>query len=95
MCNTGKKFVICQLQNAKSNFSKLCKVYARQNQKTSLIHLNIHLVETIGLILLSKVVSKKLFWLTLFLLKNTLQALNLLIPRGNKRSHILKKTYSF
>ena len=90
MCNTGKKFVICYLQNAKKNFSKFCKVYARQNQKTNLIHLNIHLVETISLILLSKVVFKKLFWLKLFILKNTLHALNPLIPRGNKRSHILK-----
>ena len=90
MCNIGKKFVICQLQNAKSNFSKFCKIYARQNQKTNLIHLNIHLVETIALILLSKMVFKKFFWLKLFILKNTLHALNLLIPRGNKRSHILK-----
>ena len=89
MCNTGNKIIICQLQNAKSNFPKFCKVYA-QNQKTNLIHLHIHLVETIALILLSKVVFKKLFWLKLFILKNTLHALNPLIPRGNKRSHILK-----
>ena len=89
MCNTGNKIVICQLQNAKSNFPKFCKVYA-QNQKTNLIHLHIHLVETIALILLSKVVFKKLFWLKLFILKNTLHALNPLIPRGNKRSHVLK-----
>ena len=61
-----------------------------QNQKTNLIHLNIHLVEAIALILLSKVVFKKLFWLKLFLLKNALHTYNLLIPRGNKRSHILK-----
>ena len=90
MWNTGNKIVTCQLQNAKSNFPKFCKVYARQNQKTNLIHLHIHLVETIALILLSKVVFKKLFWLKLFILKNTLHALNPLIPRGNKRSHILK-----
>ena len=90
MCNTGKKIVICQLQNAKSNFPKFCKVYARQNQKTNQIHLHMHLVKTIALILLSKVVFKKLFWLKLFILKNTLHALNPLIPRGNKRSHILK-----
>ena len=51
MCNTGNKIVICQLQNAKSNFPKFCKVYARQNQKTNLIHLHIYLVETIALIL--------------------------------------------
>ena len=89
MCNTGNKIIICQLQNAKSNFPKFCKVYA-QNQKTNLIHLHIHLVETIALILLSKVVFKKLFWLKLFILKNTLHALNPLIPRGNIRSHILK-----
>ena len=33
MCNTGNEIVKCQLQNAKSNFPKLCKVYARQNQR--------------------------------------------------------------
>ena len=90
MCNTGNKIVICQLQNAKSNFPKFCKVYARQNQKTNLIHLNIYLVETIALILLSKVVFKKRLWLKLFIPKNTLHALNPLTPRGNKRLHILK-----
>ena len=76
MCNTGNKIVICQLKNAKSNFSKFYKVYARQNQKTNLIHLHIHLVETIALILLSKVVFKKFFWLKLSMLKNTLHALH-------------------
>ena len=77
--------MICQLQNAKSNFPKFFKVYA-QNQKTNLIHL----VETIALILHSKFVFKKLVWLKLVTLKNTLHALNPLIPLGNKRSHILK-----
>ena len=90
MCNTGNKIVICQLQNAKSNFPKFCKVYARQNQKTNLIHLNIYLVETIALILLSKVVFKNLFWLKLFILKNTLHALNLLMHRDNKSLHVHK-----
>ena len=33
MCNTGNEIVICQLQNAESSFPKLCKAYARQNQK--------------------------------------------------------------
>ena len=80
---------LCQLQNAKSNFPKFCKVYA-QNQKTNLIHLHIHLVETIALILHSKVVFKKLVWLKLVTLKNTPHTLNPLIPRGNKRSHVLK-----
>ena len=89
MCNTGNKIVIYQLQYAKSNFPNFCKVDAQQNQKTNLIHLHIHLVEPIALILYSKVVFK-LFWLKLFILKNTLHALNPLIPRGNKRSHILK-----
>ena len=69
MCNTGNEIVICQLQNAKSNFPKLCKVYAKQNQKTDLIYLHINLVETITLIFHPKVVFKKLFWLTLFILK--------------------------
>ena len=91
MCYAGKKFLICQLQNAKSNFQNFCKLYfARQNQKTNLIHLHIHLVETIALILHSKVVFKKLFWLKLFILKNTVHALNPVIPCGNKRSHLLK-----
>ena len=71
-------------------FSKFCKVYARQNQKINLIHLHIHLVETIALILHSKVVFKKLVWLKLVTLKNTPHTLNPLIPRGNKRSHVLK-----
>ena len=90
MSYTGNKIVIWQLQNAKPNFPKFCKVYARQNQKTNLIHLHIHLVETIALILHSKVVFKKLFWLKLFILKNTVHALNPVIPCGNKRSHLLK-----
>ena len=55
------------------------------------MHLHIHLVETIALILPSKVVFKKLVWLKLVTLKSTLlHPLNPLIPRGNKRSHILK-----
>ena len=58
MCNTGNKIVICQLQNAKSNFPKFCKVYAQQNQEINLIHLHTHLLEAIALILLSKVVFK-------------------------------------
>ena len=49
-----------------------------------------NLIEIIALIFNSKVVFKKLFWLKLFILKNTLHALNPLIPRGNKRSHVLK-----
>ena len=69
MCNTGNEIVICQLQNAKSNFPKLCKVYAKQNQKTNLIYLHINLVETIALIFHPKVVFKKLFWFRLFILK--------------------------
>ena len=43
---------------------------------------------TIALIFHSKVVFKKLFWLKVFVLKNTLHVLNPLIPRGNKSSHI-------
>ena len=88
--NTGNKIVIYQLQNANSDFPKFCKVYALQKNKIWYIYLHIYLVETIALILLSKIVFKKCFWLKLFILKNTLHALNPLIPRGNKRSHILK-----
>ena len=86
MCYAGNKILICQLQNAKSTFQNFCKIYARQLQKTNLIHLHIYLVEAIALILHSKVVFKKIFWLKLFILKNTRNT----IPRGNKRSHILK-----
>ena len=82
-------WALCQLQNAKSNFPKFCKVYA-QNQRTNLIHLHIHLVETIALIVHSKFVFKKFVWLKLVKIKNTLHVLNPLIPRGNKRSHVLK-----
>ena len=49
-----------------------------------------NLIEIIALIFNSKVVFKKLFWLKLFILKNTLNEPNPLTPRGNKRSHILK-----
>ena len=49
-----------------------------------------HVVETIALIVHSKVVYKKLVWLKLVTLKNTLHKLNPLIPPGNKRSHVLK-----
>ena len=63
MYNTEHKLVKRQLQNAKSNFSKFCKVYARQNQKTSLICLYIQLVETFALILHLKIVFKNLFFL--------------------------------
>ena len=80
---------LCQLQNTKPNFLKFCKVYA-QNQKTNLIHLHIHLVESIALIFHSKVIFKKLVCLKLVTLKNTLHSLNPWIPRGNKRSHVRK-----
>ena len=56
MYNTGNKLVLFQLQNAKANFPKFCKVYAQQNQKTNLI---IH----------SKIVFKKISRLKLSLLK--------------------------
>ena len=62
MCNTGNEDVICQLQNTKSNFPKLCKIYARQNQKTNLIHFHINLIETVALIFHSKVVVGSSFF---------------------------------
>ena len=61
--------------------SKFCKVYARQNQKTNMIYLYKHAVETFTLILLSKIVFKQLLWLKLSIVKYPL------IPSGNKRSH--------
>ena len=51
---------LCQLQNAKPNFPKFCRVYAQNQKQTNLIYLDIHLAETIALILHSKVVFKKL-----------------------------------
>ena len=47
LCIIQEILVICQLQNAKSNFLKFCKVNERQNQKTNLIYLYIHLVENL------------------------------------------------
>ena len=61
MFNTGNKLVIYELQNAKSNFPKFSKVYARENQKTDLIYLYIHVAETFALILHTKSVFNKLF----------------------------------
>ena len=72
----------------KIEFSKVLQSLC--TAKSNLIHLHIHFVETIALILHSKVVVKKLIWLKLFILKNALYALNPLIPRGNERSQILK-----
>ena len=66
-----------------------------KTKKTNLIYLYIHLKKTLALILNLKVVFKKLFWLKLSILKNTLDALNPSIPRDKKMSHILKQTYSF
>ena len=54
--NTRNKLVIRQLQNEKLNFPNFCKTYARQNQKTNLIYLYIHLVETFAVILRLKIV---------------------------------------
>ena len=65
--NTGNEIVICQLQNAKSNFPKLCKFYTRQKTKckSGIFIQYIHLAETFALIFDSKIVFKKLFWLKL------------------------------
>ena len=67
MYNTGNKLVICQLQNAKLNFPKLCKVYARQNQKPNLIYLYIYLVEAFNSLALSFNSSFKNCFLEAFL----------------------------
>ena len=89
MYNTGNKIVICQLQNAISNFPKFCKVCARQKSKKNLAHLYMSLVESFALILNSKTVFKYLLWLKLLILKNTLHALNPLF------THTKKQAYSF
>ena len=60
MYSTGNKIVICQLQNANSNFSKFCKVYARKKSETNVVYLYIHLVGSFALILNSKIVFIKL-----------------------------------
>ena len=57
---------------------------------TNMVHLYIQLVETFALILNSKIVFKKLLWLKLSILKNTLHAFKPLLFGGNKWSHILK-----
>ena len=49
-----------------------------------------HVVETIALIVHSKVIYKKLVWLKLVTLKNTPHVLKPLISPSNKRSHVLK-----
>ena len=45
MCNAGNKIRDMPTTKCKIEFSKFCKVYARQNQKTNLVHLHIHLKE--------------------------------------------------
>ena len=63
----------------------------RKNQKTNLVHLYIHLVETFYLILKLKIVLKKFLWLKLSILKKIhYMQLNPLIPGGNKRPRMLK-----
>ena len=74
----------------KIEFSKVLQSLCAKSKTKNLIHLQIHLVETSALILHSQFIFKKLFWLKLVILKNTLHALNPLIPRGYKRSHVLK-----
>ena len=50
-------------------FQSSAKFMHGKNQKTNLVDLYIHLVETFALILNSKIVFKKLLWLKLSLLK--------------------------
>ena len=81
MCNTGNKIVICQLQNAKSNFPKLCKVYARKNKKKS---------DTFTYKFSRKYCRfQEAFLAKIIDTKHTLHLLIPLISRGSKRSHIL------
>ena len=79
--------------NGKIKISKvmqsLCTAKPKKKQLWY-IYIYIYLVETFASILNSKIVFKKLFWLKLSILKNTLQALNPLIPGGNKQTHTLK-----
>ena len=59
----------------KIEFSKVLQSLCTVKSKNKSKHLPIYLVETFVLILHSKVVLKKLFWLKLFILQNTLDAL--------------------
>ena len=78
--------------NGKIKISKvmqsLCTAKPKKSNSGTFIY--IYLVETFASILNSKIVFKKLFWLKLSILKNSLQAHNSLIPGGNKQTHILK-----
>ena len=90
MCNTGNKIVISQLQNTKSNFPKFCKVYIRQNQKNKYDTFTYTFSRSHCFNSSFKSCFQGVFWLKLFILKNTLHAHNPLIPRGSERPHILK-----
>ena len=82
MCNTGNEMVISQLQNTKSNFPKLCKVYARKNKKKK--------SDTFTYKFSRKYCRfQEAFLAKIIYTKNTLHALNPLISPGNKRSHIV------
>ena len=74
----------------KIEFSKVLQSLCAKSKNKSDTFTYTHLVKTIAFILHSKVVFKKLVWLKLVALKNTLHALNTLIPRSNKKSHVLK-----
>ena len=78
----------------KVKFSKVLQsLYAKSKNKSDTFTYTFS--RNHALILHSKVIFEKLVWLKFVTLKNTLHALNSLITRGNKRSHVLKETYSF
>ena len=68
MHNTGNKLVICQSQMQNQIFQSSAKFMHGKIEKTNLIFLYIHLVETVALILHSKIVFKRHFWLKLLML---------------------------
>ena len=68
------RFANCEMKN--QIFQSSAKFTQSKIKKKNLIHLHRNLVETISLIFHSKVVFKKLFWLKLFILKNTLHTLS-------------------
>ena len=55
--------------HVKQNLQSSSNFMHGKNQKTNLVHLYIHLVETFASILSSKIVFKKFFWLKLSILE--------------------------
>ena len=86
MYNTGNKIVICQLKNAISNFTKFCKVCARQKPKNKSGTFTYKFSRNLCFMLNLKIVFKYLLWLKLSILKSTLHPLNPLLRHTKKQA---------